>query len=176
MGDSHVLFATIPIAIMIPTLMASQAPGQSTNDPFRAPIPAAEGVITVKFVEFASIPDSSGVAPRMMRLLEEPRTRRLFVNTMNGRSYPVSYDGKTVTEYLDVSAPAWGVNVQFNSHERGVQSFALHPQFKRRGARGYGKIYRYTDTASMAPKADFLPSGDGRTHDLALLEWMAKNP
>jgi len=114
--------------------------------------------------------------PRMMRLLDEPGTHRLFVNTMNGPLYSVSYDGKTVTEYLDVNAPAWSVNVQFNGHERGVQSFALHPQFNRRGTPGFGKIYTYTDTANMTPKADFVPNGDGHTHDLVLLEWTAKNP
>jgi hypothetical protein len=83
MRTPRFLFATILIAALI----ASQALGQSTNNPFPAPIPAA-GAITVKFVEFASIPDSSGVAPRMMRLLDEPGTQRLFINTMNGPSTP----------------------------------------------------------------------------------------
>jgi hypothetical protein len=81
---AHTLFATVLIAILIPPA----APCQSTNNPLPAPIPAADGAITVKFVEFASIPDSSGVAPRMVRLLDKPDTHRLFVNTMNGPSTP----------------------------------------------------------------------------------------
>ena len=154
-----------------------------TNNPFPLPIPATAGVITVKYAEFATIPDISGEAPRMMRLLDEPATRRLFVNTMRGPLYSISYDGKTVTEYLDVNGKDWGVNVQFQGHERGVQSFAFHPQFNQRGTPGYGKLYTYTDTvipadpaAANMPRADFVPNGAGHTHDLVLLEWTAKNP
>src|SRR5262245_55646875 len=54
-------------------------PGQ-TNDPFPQPIARDEGVITVTLREFASLPDIAGVAARMMRLVEEPATRRLFVS------------------------------------------------------------------------------------------------
>ncbi|HMJ60217.1 MAG TPA: PQQ-dependent sugar dehydrogenase [Bryobacteraceae bacterium] len=157
-------------------LLASAARGQSTNNPFPAPIPATDGAILVKFVEFAAIPYAGDEAPRMMLLLDEPGTRRLFVNTMRGPLYSISYDGKTVTQYLDVNAATWGVDVQFSSHDRGFQSFAFHPQFNRRGTRGYGKFYTYTDTSNITPKADFLPNGEGHTHDTVLLEWTAKNP
>jgi hypothetical protein len=133
-------------------------------------------VITVKFAEFATIPDISGEAPRMMVLVDEPGTRRLFVNTMRGPLYSIGYDGKTVTQYLDVNAPEWGVKVQFQGHERGFQSVAFHPQFNQRGTPGYGKFYTDTDTSDMTPKADFLPDGEGHTHDNVLLEWTAKNP
>jgi hypothetical protein len=44
----------------------------------------------------------------MMLPPDEPGTHRLFVNTMRGPLYSVSYDGKTVTGYLDVNALAWG--------------------------------------------------------------------
>jgi hypothetical protein len=63
---------------------------------------------------------------------------------MRGGLYSVSYDGKTVTEYLDINAPGWNIGVQFQGIERGFQSFAFHPQFNQRGARGYGKFYTYT--------------------------------
>src|SRR6185369_9357381 len=144
--------------------------------PFPKPIPPADGAITVNFVEFASIPDISGEAARMMLILDEPGTRRLFVTTMRGPLYSISYDGKTVTEYLNVNAPAWGVNVEFRGPERGVQSIAFHPQFNQPGTRGFGKFYTYTDTANMTPKADFVPKGAGHTHDSVLLEWTARNP
>jgi hypothetical protein len=62
--------------------------------------------------EFASISDIDGVAARMMNLVDEPATRRLFVNDMRGPLYSVSYDGKSVALYLDVNAPAWGTPVQ----------------------------------------------------------------
>jgi glucose/arabinose dehydrogenase len=160
---------------VVSTLAVSIALSQSTKNPFPAPIPAVEGSIGVNFVEFASLPFVDGEAPRMMLLLDEPGTHRLFLNTMRGPLYSVSYDGKTVTEYLDVNAAAWAVTVQFGCHECGFQSFAFHPDFNQRGSPGYGKFYTYTDTLNMVPKADFLPSGPGHKHDTVLLEWTAKN-
>ena len=149
-------------------------PGQ-TNDPFPGPIAASEGVIRVGAAEFASLPDIDGVAARMMNLVDEPGTRRLFVSDMRGPLYSVSYDGKAVTLYLDVNAPTWGHPVQSTGRERGFQSFVFHPQFAQAGAPGYGKLYTYFDTSNMAPPADFLPAGgDKPTHDTVLLEWTAK--
>ena len=58
-------------------------PGRS-NNPFTTPIPATEGVVTVKFREFASLPPAGGQPARMNLLLDQSDTRRLFVNTMTG--------------------------------------------------------------------------------------------
>jgi hypothetical protein len=162
-------------------LISSAVFGQTakvTDDPFPEPIPATQGVITVRFVEFASLPDIPGEAQpaRMMLLIDEPGTRRLFVNDMRGPLYSVSYDGKTVTRYLDVNAPDWKVPVHSQGAERGMQSFAFHPQFNRRGTPGYGKFYIWMDTRNTAAAADFKPGGGSHTHDTVLLEWTAKNP
>ena len=75
-------------------LVASPVLAQTTNDPFSAPIAASEGVIRVNIAEFASIPDVDGQPARMMLLVDEPGTRRLFVNDMRGLLYTVSYDGR----------------------------------------------------------------------------------
>jgi hypothetical protein len=150
-------------------------PGRS-NNPFTTPIPATEGVIKVNFVEFATVPDVENVAPRMNLLVDEPGTRRLFVNTMTGLLYAVSYDGKAVTPYLDLNDPKWEYPVQASGAERGFQSFAFHPQFARAGTPGFGKLYTYADTPNISPTPDFVPTGAGRTHDEILLEWTAKNP
>jgi hypothetical protein len=157
-------------------LAASPALAQTTNDPFSAPIPASEGVVTVDVVEFASLPDINGQAARMMLLSDEPGTRRMFVNDMRGPLYSVSYDGKSVKLYLDINAPAWGVSVQSGGNERGFQSFAFHPQFSQPGSRGFGRFYTFTDTSNTSPASDFRPEGGKRTHDTVLLEWTAKNP
>jgi hypothetical protein len=156
--------------------LASSAAAQTTTDPFPDPIPASEGVVRVTVREFATLPDIAGVAARPMLLVDEPGTRRLFVNDMRGPLYSVSYDGKTVKQYVDIHAPAWGVGVQSQGRERGFQSFAFHPQFARSGTRGYGKFYTLTDTTNTKPTPDFRPSGGTRTHDQVLLEWTAKNP
>ena len=157
------------------TSAQSQAPN-TTNDPFPQPIPASDGAIQVRFVEFATLPDA-GAAARMMLLTGEPGGRRLFVNDMRGTLYAIADDGKSVTAYVDLNDPKWGVSVQSQNNERGFQSFALHPQFNERGARGFGKFYTYTDTTNMTPSPDFTAMGAANaTHDTVLLEWTAKTP
>jgi hypothetical protein len=167
-----VLLATV----MLSAAARGQTPANTTKDPFPEPIHATEDIIRVKFAEFATIPQVGDEAPRLMLLVDEPATKRLFVHAMQGPIYSISYDGKTVTRYVDVNAEKWSVPVQFSSHDRGFQSFAFHPQFNQRGTRGYGKFYTYTDTTNIAPKADFVANGPGHIHDTVLLEWTAKNP
>jgi glucose/arabinose dehydrogenase len=155
----------------------AQARGTAVANPFPAPIEAAAGIVSVNFTEFAVIPDAAGgEAPRMMHLVDEPGTKRMFVSTMRGAIYSVSYDGKTVTEYVDVNAPAWKIGVQAQGSERGLQSIAFHPHFGQRGARGFGKFYTYFDTPDMTGTPDFTHPATTHTHDTVLLEWTAKDP
>jgi glucose/arabinose dehydrogenase len=165
---------------------------QRTGDPYPEPIPATDRVIAVKFVEFATLPDSVGpaaaprgggvavapapAAPRVMTMLHEPGTKRFFASDMNGKLFAISADGKTVTPYLDLTAPDWKVSIQAQGSERGLQSFAFHPQFSQTGARGFGKFYTYTDTSNIAVPVDFKAAIDARTHDIIVLEWTAKTP
>ena len=80
---------------------------------------------------------------------------------MRGLLYAVSADGKTVTPYLDLRDPKWGVPVQSQGRERGLQSFVLHPQFAQAGTPGFGKLYTYTDTSNQTPAPDFTtPNAD----------------
>ena len=102
-------------------------PAGQTSDPFPQPIARDQGVITVTLREFASLPDIDGVAARMMTLVEEPATRRLFVSDMRGPLYTVSADGKTVTPYLDLRDPKWGVPVQSQGRERGLAELRAPP-------------------------------------------------
>ena len=175
--DQCSLLKTWPLGMaMWALLVASAALAQTPTDPFPTPIPATEGVIRVRFVEFASIPDVGGEAARMMLLVDEPGTRRMFVNDMRGPLYTVSYDGRTVTPYLDINAPTWGVSVQSTGRERGFQSFAVHPQFAQAGTPGFGKLYTWTDSSNTAPKPDFAPGGGTNTHATVLFEWTTRNP
>jgi glucose/arabinose dehydrogenase len=152
------------------------APRLPAQNPYPAPIEATQGVVAVSFTEFATIPDANGEPPRLMHFVDEPGTRRIFVSTMRGSLYSISYDGKTVTEYVNIDAPAFSVGVQAEGTERGLQSFAFHPQFGQKGARGYGKFYTYTDTTNITAKPDFVSGGPARTHDTVLLEWTASDP
>src|SRR4249919_1243225 len=62
-------------------------PAGQTNDPYPQPIVSNEGIIAVTAREFASLPDIDDVAARMMTLVEEPVSRRLFVSDMRGPLY-----------------------------------------------------------------------------------------
>jgi hypothetical protein len=170
-----VLLIAAPASSQPPAQPAPLPPGQS-SDPFPAPIAVSDGVIRVNFREFASLPDVAGVPARMMNLVDEPGTRRLFVNDMRGPLYSVSYSGGDVTLYLDINDAAWGVGVQSTGRERGFQTFAFHPQFNQPGTRGFGKFYTYTDTTNQTPPADFTTPNATTTHDTVLLEWTAKTP
>ncbi len=171
---------------------------QTADDPFPNPISANGDPILVDFVEFVAIPDSDGEPARLMHLVDEPGTHRLFVNDQRGPLYVISYDGQTVTEYLNVNDPRWEIEVEYSGRERGVQSFTVHPQFGQPGQPGFGKLYTWTDTNNTAPTADFIPQCAllyGRcmtsninervsgtrvesqdTHDTVLLEWTARDP
>jgi glucose/arabinose dehydrogenase len=150
-------------------------PGQ-TNNPFPQPIVSNEGVIIVTLREFASLPDIDGVAARAMTLVDEPTTRRLVVSDMRGLLYVLSPDGRTVTPYLDLRDPKWGLAVQSQGRERGLQSFTLHPQFAQAGAPGFGKFYTFTDISNQTPAPDFRTPHDTTTHDTVLHEWTTRTP
>ena len=165
-GPFRVIAAT---ALTVLPLLA-----QRTTTPL-APIDSVKSAITVHVAEFASIPDIEGVAARMMLLIDEPGTRRLFVNDMRGPIYSVSSDGRSVTRYIDINDSTWGVNVHSQGRERGFQSFAFHPQFAQSGTPGYGKFYTYTDSRNNEVTADFRPGGGTNTHHTVLYEWTARN-
>jgi hypothetical protein len=166
MRASHILLLVLALG--------AAALAQSPTDPFPAPINTRDGVIRVRVAEFASVPDIGGEAARMMLLVDEPGTRRLFVNDMRGLLYTVSYDGRTVTPYLDVNKH--GIPVQSMGRERGFQSFAIHPEFGQAGAPGFGKLYVWTDTSDRTPTPDFRPGGGNGTHHTVLLEFTARTP
>ena len=155
-------------------LTATPALSQVPNDPFPDPIGATEGVIVVGYSEFAVLPDAGGERARPMRLVDEPGSRRLFVNDMQGPIYTISYDGE-VELYLDINDPRWGVPVEFTGRERGVQSFALYPQFGVPGTAGYGKLYAWMDTTDKAPEPHFVSGGGQDSHDTILVEFTARD-
>jgi glucose/arabinose dehydrogenase len=95
---------------------------------------------------------------------------------MRGPIYRLTPDGRSVTLFINVSDERWGHRVQSQGRERGVQSFAFHPQFSERGTPGFGKFYTWSDVVDTAPPPDFTPVGGSNTHDMVLLEWTAKTP
>ena len=162
------------IRVLLVMAVSVTAEAQVTN-PYVTGIRPGDAAV-VGFREFASLPDIGGVAARMMLLAPEPGTRNLFVNDMRGPLYRISSDGRTVALYVNIDDERWGHRIQSQGRERGVQSFAFHPQFNTPGARGFGKFYTWSDVVEKDPEPDFTPGGGNNTHDMVLLEWTAKNP
>ncbi|MDH3222412.1 MAG: PQQ-dependent sugar dehydrogenase [Gemmatimonadota bacterium] len=152
-------------------LVAGPACAQTSN-PFPEPIPTHDPIV-VGVTDFAVLPDAGNEPTRMMTMVEEPVSGRFFVSGMRGRVFTLDRDGGSVTEYLDVDGPEWGVGVNSSGRERGVQSFTLHPQFAEAGTPGYGRFYVWTDTGNTGPDPDFRPGGGNDSHDTVLLEWRA---
>jgi len=166
--------ALLTLAVVFAT--ASPLAAQTPTDPFPDPIGSGHAPIVVDYVEFAVIPGVGDAPPRMTILVTEPGTRRMFVTDMNGPIHSVSYDGQTVTPYLDTNDPQWGYAIQSRGNERGLQSLAFHPQFAEQGAPGYGKLYTWVDILDSAPDPDFRPGPESRdSHDTVLLEWTARD-
>jgi hypothetical protein len=167
---------TAAAAAVLPPAAAAQ-----TADPFPTPLAETATVIRVDYREFAVLPDIDGEPARPMLLLTEPGGHRLFVNDMRGPLYsihagfPLGTDGR-VTEYLNIDDERWGLRVESGNRERGFQSFAFHPDFSVRGARGYGRFYTWSDVVDTIPAPDYTPGGGNNTHDTMLLEWTARTP
>ena len=172
MKTLRALNALLALASLLPASLAAQV----TNDPFPEPIGSGSAPIVVAFRELATVPGTGQAAPRLMQLVDEPGTRRMFVNDQVGPIYTISYDGRTVTRYVDVNDERWGFRVQSQGRERGVQSIAFHPQFSQTGAPGYGKFYTWGDVVDTEPTPDFRPLGGDDSHDMVLLEWTARTP
>jgi glucose/arabinose dehydrogenase len=170
MKTQRLLFVVFALAPFPATLAA-----QVTNDPFPQPIGAGTAPIVVAYREFATVPGTGQAAPRLMHLLDEPGTRRLFVSDQVGPIHTVSYDGR-VAQYVDTNDQRWGFGIQSQGRERGLQSFAFHPQFAQQGTPGYGKFYTWVDIVDTAPTPDFRPRGSEDSHDMVLLEWTARTP
>ena len=84
-ADSNIRYMTSIRTFAAVLLAGACVFAQTPTDPFPAPINATDGVIKVNFIEFATLPDLGGQQPsRPMLLVDEPGTRRLFVNDMRG--------------------------------------------------------------------------------------------
>src|SRR5262245_3500702 len=97
MNHMNLLNPMNPMRVLALTLVMACCALAQTIDPFPKPIADNGEPLRVNLAEFATVPDVGSEAARMMLLVNEPGTRRLFVNDMRGPLYTVSYDGKTVT-------------------------------------------------------------------------------
>ena len=149
--------------------------GADVRNPFPRHIAATDGAVTVGVVEFATLPIVDGYPALMMKMVDEPGAGRLFVNDLGGILYGVSYDGDTVTPYLNLKEPRWGLAIPAVKREIGFKSFAFHPQFAESDALGFGRFYTFGELKRGASRADFVADGR-RLFDTVLLEWKVHDP
>ena len=167
----HLLILSLFVAISSPLFAQN-----TTNDPFPDPIKTEEGLLIVDVSEFASLPDYDGEPARMMILIDEPGTSRMFVNDMYGPIYSISYDGSEVELYVNINDSEWGIEVEYGGRERGFQSFAFHPDFGQEGTAGYGRFYTFTDVPNEETEIDFGTDDGNFTHHTVLHEWKSEDP
>ena len=168
------------LVLVVTLLLLPSSPGADASQTFRNPFPkhiaATAGSVTVGVAEFATLPIVDGYPARMMKMVDEPGAGRLFVNDMGGVLYGVSYDGGTVTPYLDLKDPRWGLDpIPTVKRGRGFQSFAFHPQFAESDAPGFGRFYTFGELTRGTSRADFVAEGR-RLFDTVLLEWRVHDP
>ena len=154
--------------------LGAEAP-RTFRNPFPKPIAATNEAVTVGVVEFATLPIVDDHPAQMMKMADEPGAGRLFVNDMGGILYGVSYDGGTVTPYLDLKEPRWGIYPIPTVRGKGFQSFAFHPQFAEVGAPGFGRFYTFGELTRGSSRAHF-GAGGRRLFDTVLLEWRGHDP
>jgi len=136
--------SSISLISLLFVISITQVQAQTTtNDPFPDPLIADKDVILVGADEFAELPDYDGRPARMMLMVDEPGTSRLFVNDMYGQIYSVNYDGEDVSLYININDPEWEVGVEYRGRERGFQSFAFHPDFGRKTVRDTADFIRF---------------------------------
>jgi hypothetical protein len=108
-------------------------------------------------------------------LLDEPGTRRIFVNTMQGMLYSVSFDGKTVKP-SDLNDPKWETRSSPWAPSEVFRALRSTRNLLRRALPASASSTRGPTRPTLTPMADFVPLGAGHTHDEILLEWTAKDP
>ena len=135
--------ATAVIRAAIATLvMSAPSFAQTASDPFPRPIPASEGVIRVNVVEFASLPDIGGEPARMMLLVDEPGTRRLFVNDMRGPLYTRQLRRQDASRCISTSTPRTGASASSRwAASAGSRALRSTRSSTRPARRGFGKFY-----------------------------------
>ena len=157
-------------------LVASSSAAQTTNDPFPTPINTTDGVVTLNFRAFATLPDVDGQPARMMLLVDEPGTAACSSTTCAGRSTPsaTTAQDRAVRRCQRVRSGACrSSRAATSAASRASPSIRSSASA---GTPGFGKFYTLTDTSNTTPAPDFKPGGGTSTHDTVLLEWTAKSP
>jgi glucose/arabinose dehydrogenase len=104
----------------------------------------AQSDLALDLIDFIHIPASSDTPPlARINFLDHAGdgSGRLFVSDMRGKIYIIRNGALVPTPFLDVAAVRAPYFYASADGERGLISFAFHPNFSKRGSPGYGKFY-----------------------------------
>ena len=167
------------LAAASPTAGSIQAPPleRPARNLFKEGVAATTDPVLVHVAELAVLPDADGMPASVQRLVDVPSVGRLFVGTERGMLYAVSYDGVTVSPFLDIARLVEMPPKRPRSGRGELGGIAFHPQFADADAPGFGRFYTLLEVMDTKPKADFKPRrGSGDMFDTVLLEWTTSDP
>ena len=167
--------AAAPVVAQRGAPPAPLLPGQS-NDPFPAPIPAAEGVIKVNAREFASLPDierrgGADDAPRRRARHAPPVRQRHARSPLQRELRRQDRDAciSTSTPRNGASASSrWAASAAFRASPFTRSSVSRAPRLRQ-----VLHLHRHHEQDAAARLHTANPTS---THDTVLLEWTAKTP
>lgn len=99
-------------------------------------------------------------------------SKRLYAVDLDGYVYIVDNEQVRPEPFLDVHL-ALGDSFVRNDTEKGLTSFAFHPDYNNKGMPGFGKVYTATTEATDSGTADFKEVITGRapSHLDVIREW-----
>ena len=150
------------------------------------PIPEKIGFsnISIELEDILKAPQTSHEPPyAQLNMLVDSNdgSGRLFVNDMRGYIYLFNKDKKQPKVFLDLSSIIKNALLK-NEFEYGLLAFAFHPDFSRKGAPGYGKLYtvhtEYSDVRNKSNAKYFKSPLTKDHHQDVIMEWQVdpQNP
>lgn len=137
------------------------------------PDPIPEGSRAVELVDFVLVPPSSSFRPlARINLLTHAGdgSGRLFVNDMRGRIWVIDDGAPLPVPFLDVAA-ALGGTLDTRPLQRGLVTFAFHPDYANPAAPGFGKLYTSTSEIPGSDPPDFAHPLGAVDHLGVVSEW-----
>jgi glucose/arabinose dehydrogenase len=155
-------------AIAVGSAMIAAGASAQVADPVPGSIPLGETAVRVEVV--AQLEDSGSTSRPKARpmMLSGDGSGRRFVADQNGLLYQLHPDGG-LSVFLDLRS---ATDLFADQSQRGLSSFAFHPDYHATGEPGFGKLYTASAQTSASGTPDYpVPSGAPSSHHSVIHEW-----
>lgn len=158
-------FRLLAGAALLAALFCAGTSQAQISDPL-PDIPVGDLAVRVEFV--AQLPPSGIGTARPMTLTGDG-SGRIFVADQNGEVLQL-HPGGSVSTFLDLST---ATPLQLDHPQRGLNSFAFHPDYHVPGRPGTGKFYTTSSQPIAAGPAPVMPvpAGAPTAHHTVIHEW-----